>query len=127
MAAASAVFGQRGKRDTALVLREEGERGEGIVELAGWFQAGQGARRSEGGRLARHGVAVAHRRSFSTCAQGAVPRGEVERVGGGRVGRTQCRGGGLAGRAARGRRPRTRPALDRGGERAERRERELEV
>ena len=55
--------------------------------------------------------------------KGAVPRGEVERVGGGRVGRTQCRGGGLAGRAARGRRPRTRPALDRGGERAERRER----
>ena len=29
--------------------------------------------------------------------KGAVPRGEVERVGGGRVGRTQCRGGGLAG------------------------------
>ena len=37
MAAASAVFGQRGKRDAALVLREEGERGEGVVELAGWF------------------------------------------------------------------------------------------
>ena len=59
--------------------------------------------------------------------KGAVPRGEAERVGGGRVGQTQCRGVGLAGRAARGRRPRTRPALDREGERAERRERELEV
>ena len=123
MAAASAVFGQRGKRDAALVLREEGERGEGVVELAGLFQAGQGARRSEGGRLARHGVAVAHRRSFSTCAQGGSAAWR---------GRTGWRGPGWANpvpgrwpgrRAARGRRPRTRPALDSGGERAERRER----
>jgi len=35
-----------------------------------WSRRVKGARRSEGGRLARHGVAVAHRRSFSTCAQG---------------------------------------------------------
>ena len=51
MAATSAVFGQRGKRDAALVLREEGERGEGVVELAGWFQAGQG----EGEGMTRSG------------------------------------------------------------------------
>ena len=48
MAAASAVFGQRGKRDAALVLREEGERGEGVVELAGWFQASQGREKKRG-------------------------------------------------------------------------------
>ena len=63
MAAASAVFGQRGKRDAALVLREEGERGEGVVELAGWFQAGQGEgegmTRSGGSARLRRGVSVA--------------------------------------------------------------------
>ena len=62
--------------------------------------------------------------------KGAVPRGEVERVGGGWVGRTQCRGGGLAGRAARGVRP---AALvgrqNRGGEgeQREKRERKIEI
>ena len=29
-------FRAEGQRDAALVLREEGERGEGVVELAGW-------------------------------------------------------------------------------------------
>ena len=48
MAAAAAVFGQRGKRDAALVLREEGERSEGVVELAGWFQASQGREKKRG-------------------------------------------------------------------------------
>ena len=62
MAAASAVFGQRGKWDAALVLREEGERGEGVVELAGWFQAGQGREKKRGrsagsARLRRGGLA----------------------------------------------------------------------
>ena len=59
--------------------------------------------------------------------KGAVPRGEVERVGGGWVGRTQCRGGGLAGRAAHGVRP---AALvgrqNRGGEGEQRENRERE-
>jgi len=36
MAAAAAVPGGKGRVEPALALREEGERGEGAVELAGW-------------------------------------------------------------------------------------------
>ena len=129
MAMAAAVPGQRGALSVALVLR----RGEGRVgdvselrgKTLGESRAREGAR---SGRPARHGVAVAPRRPFSACAQGAVPRGEARRIGGGRFGRTQWWGGGLAGEAARGRRPRAQPALNRGGrENREKREREIEV
>jgi len=37
MAAAAAVPGGKERVELALALREEGERGEGVVELAGWF------------------------------------------------------------------------------------------
>ena len=70
MAAASAVFGQRGKRDAALVLREEGERGEGVVELAGWFQAGQG----EGEGMTRSGGSARLRRGGSASNLGVRAR-----------------------------------------------------
>ena len=33
--AAAAVLGERGRAELALMLREEGERGEDVVELAG--------------------------------------------------------------------------------------------
>ena len=36
MVAAVAVPGGKGRVELALALREEGERGEGAVELAGW-------------------------------------------------------------------------------------------
>ena len=36
MVAAAAVSGERGRAELALALREEGERGEGVGELAGW-------------------------------------------------------------------------------------------
>jgi hypothetical protein len=36
-AAAAAVPGGKGCTELALALREEEERGEGVVELAGWF------------------------------------------------------------------------------------------
>ena len=47
------------------MLREEGERGKGVVELAGWFYAMLGERESERGRPERYGVAVALRRRSS--------------------------------------------------------------
>ena len=98
MAATSAVFGQRGKRDAALVLREEGERGEGVVELAGWFQASQGREKKRG----RSAGSARRRRGASAFILDVRARGQcrVARsngLEGGRVGRTQCRGGGLAG------------------------------
>ena len=37
MVAAAAVPGGKERVELALALREEGERGEGVVELAGWF------------------------------------------------------------------------------------------
>ena len=37
MAAAAAVPGGKDRVELGLALREEGERGEGVVELAGWF------------------------------------------------------------------------------------------
>ena len=37
MVAAAAVPGGKGRVGLALALREEGERGEGVVELAGGF------------------------------------------------------------------------------------------
>ena len=70
MAAASAVFGQRGKRDAALVLREEGERGEGVVELTGWFQAVQG----EGEGMTRSGGSARLRRGGSASNLGVRAR-----------------------------------------------------
>jgi len=36
MVAAAAVPGERGRAELAHALREEGERGEGALELAGW-------------------------------------------------------------------------------------------
>ena len=120
MAAASAVFGQRGKRDAALVLREEGERGEGVVELAGWFQAGQG----EGEGMTRSGGSARLRRGASSAVLGVRARGGTAwrgRAGwGGRSGRTRWRGG-RPGRAG-GARPAALPgrARDRGGEREQR-------
>jgi len=36
MGAAAAVPGGKGRVGLALALREEGERGEGVGELAGW-------------------------------------------------------------------------------------------
>ena len=37
MVAAAAIPGGKGRVELALALREEGEEGEGVVELAGWF------------------------------------------------------------------------------------------
>ena len=37
MVAAAAVLGGKGRVELALALKEEGETGEGVVELAGWF------------------------------------------------------------------------------------------
>jgi len=128
MVAAAAVPGNRGSRGVALVLR----RGEGRVgnvselrgKTLGESRAREGAR---SGRPARHGVAVAPRHPFSMCAQGAVPRGEAERFGWVRFGRTQVWGGGWAGEGGAGVRPTAsgRPDRNRGGE-GEQRERERE-
>ena len=46
MVAAAAVPGGKGRVELALALREEGERGEGVGELAGWVQTSQ--RREKG-------------------------------------------------------------------------------
>ena len=88
---------------------------------------GESRARAEARAVGRLGTASPWRVGVHSrrARKGAVPRGEVERVGGGRVGRTQCRGGGLAGRAARGVRP---AALvgrqNRGGEGEQREKRE---
>ena len=128
MAAAAAVPGNRGSRGGVLALKKEGGEGEDGSESAEMVQASQG----DGEGVTRSAGAIRRRRGASTAVldvrarDGAAWRG---RAGwGGRFGRTRCRGGGLAGRVARGRRPRARPALDRGGrESREKREREIEV
>jgi len=124
MAAASAVFGQRGKRDAALVLREEGERGEGVVELARWFQAGQGARRSE----ARSAGPSRRRRGASAAILGVRARDGTAWRGREASRRNQGRGAGRARHVAGGLNSTATSAWQKTGEgeRAERVERKRE-